>query len=105
MNIIFLTSIKSIISTVKTKKNHQICRFLTEKQIHIHGNDMVLLGLILTSKCCSDHCDGGKCSLLSKIKHFSKTYLAIPASYIPSTRVFSLAGHLVLQILAISFHE
>jgi len=41
-------SIKSIISTVKTKQNRQICRFLTEKQIRIHGYDMVLLGLILT---------------------------------------------------------
>jgi len=46
--IIFLTYIKSIISTVKTKKNRQICRFLAEKQIRIHGYDMVLLGLMLT---------------------------------------------------------
>jgi hypothetical protein len=40
----------------------------------------------------------------------AKKYFAIPASYVPSEWVFSLAGHLVnknsvLQILAISFHE
>jgi len=46
--IIFLTSIKSIISTVKTKKkslnNRQICRFLTKKQI----------ALTAITWCCSD---------------------------------------------------
>ena len=45
--IIFLTSIKSIISTVKAKKNRQICRFLTKKQICIRSYDMVLLRLIV----------------------------------------------------------
>jgi hypothetical protein len=38
---------KSIISTVETDKNRQICRFLAERQIRIGGYDMVLLGLIL----------------------------------------------------------
>jgi hypothetical protein len=34
-----------MISTGKTKKNSEICRFLTEKQICIRGYDTVLLGL------------------------------------------------------------
>ena len=38
---------------------------------------------------------GKKCSLLSKIKHFSQKYLAIPASSVPSEWVFSLAAPLV----------
>ena len=68
---IFLTSIKSIISTVKTKKNRQICRFLTENILQWWGK------------------------MQPTIKHFSQKYLAIPASYVPSKRVFSLVGHLV----------
>jgi hypothetical protein len=68
---IFLTSIKSIISTVKTKKNRQICRFLTENILQWWGK------------------------MQPTIKHFSQKYLAIPASYVPSKRVFSLVAHLV----------
>ena len=67
--IIFLSSIKSIISIVESDKNRQICRFLAERQIGIRDYDMVLLGLMLNITILQWW---GKCSLLSKIKHLSQ---------------------------------
>ena len=52
------------LSTVKTKINRPICRFLTDRQIHIHGYDLYRLNNTAVME--------GKCSLLSKIKHFSQ---------------------------------
>ena len=89
--IIFLSSIKSIISTVETDKNRQICRFLTEKQIRMRGYDMVRLWLIYWLNNTAVMGKNPRLSILAKI------YLAIPAlyMYVPSERVFSLAGHLM----------
>ena len=83
--IICLSSIKSIISTVET----QICRFLAERQIRIRGYDMVLLGLILNNAAMV----GKNAAFYPRLSLLAKKYLAIPVSYVPSERVFSLAGH------------
>ena len=78
---------KSIISTVETDKNRQICRFLAERQIRIGGYDMVLLGLILNLTMLQWW---EKCSLLSKIKHFSQKI---------SYRMYPQNEYLVLRVI------
>jgi hypothetical protein len=69
---------------------------------------MVLLGLNNTAVM------GENAAFYPRLSILTQKYLAIPASHVPSERVFSLAGHLVkknrarlsfFQILAISFHE
>ena len=87
--IILLSSIKSIISTVETDKNRKICRFLDGRKIRIRGYDMVLLELILNLTILQ----WGDAAFYPRLCILAKKYLAIPASYVPSERVFSLAGH------------
>ena len=89
--IIFLSSIKSIISTVETDKNRQICRYLAERQIRIPGYDIVLLGLILNLTILQWW--GKNAAFYPRLSILAKKYLTIPTSYVPSERVFSLTGH------------
>ena len=76
---------------METDKNRQICRFLAERQIRIRVYDMVLLGLILNLTRLQSW--RGNAAFYPRLSILAKKYLAIPVSYVPSERVFSLAGH------------
>ena len=76
---------------METDKHRQICRFLAERQIRIRGYDMVLLGLILNLT--NAAVVGKNAAFYPRLSILAKKYLAIPVSYVPSERVFSLAGH------------
>ena len=75
---------------METDKNRQICRFLAEMQICIRGYDMVLVEFILNLTILQWW---GNAAFYPRLSILAKKYLAIPVSYVPSERVFSLAGH------------